>query len=171
VSDPTRAPETVPLDDVVDEMRARLEAEGPMTLEQLGATKGNAKRAYEQLKAAGEAIEVGKDGRKRLYGLAGLHDDPQLVETNAVKPDRTRDRVREKPNNGKASNAVKARPRSDRNGTSGPDAVGALPSADRSSVPPTVAELSERGQRSDIYSDLDRDRVRSDTTAKGEYEA
>ena len=53
----------------VDEIRARLEAEGPLTIEAVGAKTGTGRRAWKRLMAAGELVEAGKDVRKTLYAL------------------------------------------------------------------------------------------------------
>lgn len=81
----------------------RLEAEGPMTVDALGAASGNMKRAHESLRKAGKVGQVGKDGRKVLYGIIGLHDEEP---TNLVNLDQTRDQVGEKPNKHKGTNLV-----------------------------------------------------------------
>ena len=170
VGDPSRAAETQSLDDVVGELRARLEAEGPMTIAEMGATKGNAKRAYEDLRRRGDLIEVGKADRKTLFGLTGIHethDDETQTRSNA---DRTPDRARRKPNNDGGSNAVNADRTPDRAGTSGPVAHAAHPSAGGATVPPTVVGNDERGQRSDIYSDRTRDRTRSQVATGPEFD-
>ena len=84
IGEAIRTLETSTREDAIGEMRARLEVEGPLTIEQIGARIGNAKRAYEQLCKSGELVGVGKSGRKQLYGLAGLHDKPELVRANGV---------------------------------------------------------------------------------------
>lgn len=136
------------LEGAEDELRARLEAEGPLTLEVLGATSGNRKRAYEALRKAGEIIEVGKDGRKTVYGLAGVHGPVERVRSDI---DRTRDRVRDKPLLDEGSNAVSGRLRSDRPGLASEDGGRALKAR-----PPSEPSSAVSGQT--IY-DRDRDRV------------
>lgn len=169
--DPARVAETQSLDDVVGELRARLEAEGPMTIAQMGATKGNAKRAYEDLRRRHELVEVGKDDRKTVFGLAGIHETEDDGTRTRSEVDRTRDRARRNPNNDEGLKAVKAGPHSGRTGTSGPAAPAARPSAGGATVPPTVVGNDERGQRSDIYSDLTRDRTRSRVATGPEFDA
>ena len=67
-------------DRAADEIRARLEAEGPLTIEDLGATGGAAKRAMRRLKDNDEVTEAGKRGRKTLYALkSALHDAEALL--------------------------------------------------------------------------------------------
>ena len=52
------------------EIRAQLIANGPQTRQQLAATDSSRKRAFDAMLEAGEIVEVGKDGRKKLYALA-----------------------------------------------------------------------------------------------------
>jgi hypothetical protein len=64
---------------------ARLRAEGPLTIDALGADRGTAKRAFGKLcanakRGTGEVVEIGKIGRKAYYGLPG-----QVMPT-PVKP-------------------------------------------------------------------------------------
>jgi hypothetical protein len=134
----------------------RLEAEGPLTIAALGSDRGNAKRAFEALRKARTVVEVGKVGRKTLYGLADVDDAPLL---NAVKPDRTRDRTRVEPNNDEGSNAVSVDRTPDRTGRFGDENVS--PRAEGGDL--SSSSSNERGQRSAIYSDLDRDRTRENT--------
>lgn len=57
---------------IADEESAILEllnSGGSMTIEALGASSGNRKRAFELLCKAGSIIDSGKAGRKTLYGL------------------------------------------------------------------------------------------------------
>jgi KaiC/GvpD/RAD55 family RecA-like ATPase len=65
------------VDDAAEEIRARLEAEGPLDRERLGAKTGTLRRAWEKLKSAGELVEVGREGRRPIYGLTGIHDDKE----------------------------------------------------------------------------------------------
>jgi len=139
--------------DAESDMLDRLEAEGPMTIDALGADRGNAKRAYEALRKAGTIVERGKSGRKTLYGLAG-EDDGEA--TNAVNADRVPDRTREKPNKHKGSNAVSVDRTPDRAGrNAGENVSGPLASPDLLST-----SSNECGQRSNTIGDRDRDRTR-----------
>jgi hypothetical protein len=137
----------------------RLEAEGPLTIAALGADRGNAKRAFETLRKAKAVVVVDKVGRKKLYGLADADQEPTA---NAVKPDRTRDRVRKKPSNGGALNAVKPDRTRDRAGRSGDEDVS--PPAEGGDL--LSSSSNERGQRSALYSNRDRDRTRENRRAK-----
>jgi hypothetical protein len=157
-NEPTHAAATISTEDAVDELRARLEAEGPLTISEMGASKGNAKRAYESLRDAGELVEVGKDGRKLVFGLAGLHEPAELGLEARSSADRVRDRTRGKPNSDGRLNAVNGRPWSDREGQSGHDGGQPTEGLTPTSEPPTE---DERGQRSYICSDRVRDRTRS----------
>jgi len=53
----------------VDEIRARLEAEGSLTADDVKATSGAPKRAWDRLRKSGEIVQAGKCGRKVRYAL------------------------------------------------------------------------------------------------------
>ncbi len=134
----------------------RLEAEGPLTIVALGADRGNMKRAFEQLKKAKTIVVIGKIERKTLYGLP---DQVAPTLANPVARDRTRDRVRVNNSSDGGLNAVTSDRTRDRAGRSGDENASPGPSdGDRSS-----SSLNERGQRSDIYIDRDRDRTRENS--------
>ena len=144
-----------------------LEAQGPMTIDALGADKGNAKRAYEALRKSGSIVECGKDARKTLYGLP---DQPDDDATNAVNSDRAPDRTREKRNKHEGLNAVNSDRTQDRS-----DRAGQIANED-ASPPSTDGDLlslssNECGQRSEYYSDRDRDRTRENTGPEPPTEA
>ena len=127
-----------------------------MTIDALGADKGNAKRAYEALRKSGSIVECGKDARKTLYGLP---DQPDNDATNAVNSDRAPDLTREKLNKHEGLNAVNSDRTQDRS-----DRAGQIANED-ASPPSTDGDLlslssNECGQRSEYYSDRDRDRTR-----------
>lgn len=84
IGEPAQASETSSRENIAEELRARLESEGPLTTEQLGARSGNAKRAVEQLKAAGSVVQVGKSGRAPLWGIPGVHDALGFENANGV---------------------------------------------------------------------------------------
>jgi len=138
-----------------------------MTIDALGADKGNAKRAYEALRKSGSIVECGKDARKTLYGLP---DQPDDDATNAVNSDRAPDRTREKRNKHQGLNAVNSDRTQDRS-----DRAGQIANED-ASPPSTDGDLlslssNECGQRSEYYSDRDRDRTRENTGPEPPTEA
>jgi len=61
----------------VEEIRAKLVAAGPTTIEGLKAQSGTARRAWKRLMAAGELVETGKRGRKTVYALKSTLPDEQ----------------------------------------------------------------------------------------------
>jgi KaiC/GvpD/RAD55 family RecA-like ATPase len=141
------------LDDAKAEILALIDAEGPLTIEAMGAAKGTRKRAYEALRSIGVIVECGKDSRKTLYGLP----DAQLPdELNAVKADRTRDRTRAKPNTHKGLNAVKADRTRDRTGRN--DVEDGPPRSEAGTDSTTASERVR--SRSYPIGDRTRDRVR-----------
>jgi hypothetical protein len=155
--EPLNGPDTQPVIDAVDELRDRLEVEGPLSLEAMGARSGKAKRAYDEMRKSGEVIEVGKEGRKTLHGLAGVHDAPELLANGVKGADPTRDPTRSKSNNHKGSNGVTHRPHSRPQGIPSTELTAAHPCAGGTSVPP-----NERvGSGSALYSDPVRDPTRS----------
>jgi len=169
-ADPVRASEVSSLEDAIDELVARLEAEGPMTIEQMGATKGNVKRAYESLRQQDRLVEVGKDGRKSILGLVGLHEPDKSAKRTRSAVDRTRDRGKWKANSHEGLNAVSPRPRSDRDSTSGPVATAARPSAGGATVPPTVVGNDERGHGHVYNRTALADRVRAEGDNAEEFD-
>ncbi len=67
-------------DKAVDEIRARLEAEGALSIEQLNVRSGTQKRAWRRLKQSDEVVSAGRDGRKTLYALRdSLQEDETLL--------------------------------------------------------------------------------------------
>jgi len=66
------------IDDEADNLRGKLDADGPLTRAELGADCGNRKRAFGQLREAHEIVLVEKRGKQSYYGLAGVHDAPDF---------------------------------------------------------------------------------------------
>jgi hypothetical protein len=66
-------------DKAADEIRARLEVDGALTIDDLKANGGAAKRAMERLRKIGEVVPAGKRDRKTLYALkASLQQTEEL---------------------------------------------------------------------------------------------
>lgn len=149
------------VDDAIEDLRARLESDGPLTREQMGAMNGNAKRAYDAMRHTGELVECGKVGRTQLYRLADDVEPMDLGLERGQAPDHAPDHARSKALQRKGSSVVNPRPRTDREGKTGHDEVNASPSVDSSSMPPTSDEANERGQGQVYIGTTDHDHVRA----------
>jgi hypothetical protein len=149
-----------------DELVGQIEAEAPVTIEQLGARNGAKKRAFDSLRKAGTVVAVGKFDRKTLYGLAGVEHD---IDANgvAVLPlsDPTRDPVRQKLNSHAGLNGVTTDPtqrlRTGAKAVPGPETIVPPFSGDDVSEPsdPVAKRMGSVG--SPIYNDPTRDPTRS----------
>jgi hypothetical protein len=139
----------------------RLEAEGPLTLEAAGARSGSTKRAYDSLRKAGTIAVVGKDGKKTLIGIVGLHDQLPL---NGVSPDPDDDPGGGKRHNHAGLNGVTPDPAPDPAGRN----VGEEVSPPLSSGDHLSTSSNERGHGVTIYRDPDPDPVRKNSAEESE---
>jgi hypothetical protein len=67
------------VEDAADAIRSLLDAEGPKSAQELRVRSGNMRRAFDELRKAGDVVLVGKPGKSPLYGLVGAVYGPDKL--------------------------------------------------------------------------------------------
>jgi hypothetical protein len=124
------------IEDAETEIVARLESEGSLTIADLRAGGGSAKRAFTALRNAGTVTAVGKRDRRTLYALVGAREADGNERGQA---NRTGGRVREKPSNDARLNGVSPDRVRDRTSRTEVECASAAGSADHTSTPSNSA--------------------------------
>jgi len=154
IGEPDSATMAASIDDDEDEILAAIDAEGPRTIEQLGARTGNRKRAYERLLKGGTIVKRGTVERKSLYGRPAEYDSSGFSFDPAADP------TCGKPHNHAGLNGVSPRPHSRPQGFPGSATAPATPGAGSVAEPADPVSLNEWGQGSDTIRDPDPDPTR-----------